>query len=71
MSNELPQNIRDLIAQVAKKTKLRKAERTDVARELNSHFQASLASGKSADDVVRTYGDVRTCALSLRATAIA
>ncbi len=71
MNNDLPQNIRDLIAQVAKKTKLRKAERIDVTRELNSHFQEALASGKSADDVVRAYGDADACAKSLRVAVIA
>ena len=71
MNTDLPQNIRNLIAQVAKKTKLRKAERADVQRELTSHFQEALASGKSADDVVRAYGDARVCAKNLRIAVIA
>ena len=71
MNTDLPQDIRNLIAQVAKKTKLRKAERADVQRELTSHFQEALASGKSADDVVRAYGDARACAKNLRIAVIA
>ena len=71
MNTDLPQNVRNLIAQVAKKTKLRKAERADVQRELTSHFQEALASGKSADDVVRAYGDARACAKNLRIAVIA
>ena len=71
MNTDLPQNIRNLIAQVAKKTKLRKAERADVQRELTSHFQEALASGKSADDVVRAYGDAHACAKNLRIAVIA
>ena len=71
MNTDLPQNIRNLIAQVAKKTKLRKAERADVQRELTSHFQEALASGKSADDVVRAYGDAQACAKNLRIAVIA
>lgn len=71
MNTDLPQNVRNLIAQVAKKTKLRKAERADVQRELTSHFQEALASGKSADDVVRAYGDARVCAKNLRIAVIA
>ncbi len=71
MNNELPPTICDLIAQVTKKTKLRKTERADVARELTSHFQEALASGKSPHEVVLAYGDARTSALNLRAAAIA
>ena len=71
MNINLPQDIRNLIAQVAKKTKLRKAERADVQRELTSHFQEALASGKSADDVVRAYGDAQACAKNLRIAVIA
>ena len=71
MNTDLPQDIRNLIAQVAKKTKLRKAERADVQRELTSHFQEALASGKSADDVVRAYGDAQACAKNLRIAVIA
>ena len=71
MNTDLPQDIRNLIAQVAKKTKLRKAERADVQRELTSHFQEALASGKSADDVVRAYGDAHACAKNLRIAVIA
>ena len=71
MNTDLPQNVRNLIAQVAKKTKLRKAERADVQRELTSHFQEALASGKSADDVVRAYGDAHACAKNLRIAVIA
>ena len=71
MNTDLPQNIRNLIAQVAKKTKLRKAERADEQRELTSHFQEALASGKSADDVVRAYGDAHACAKNLRIAVIA
>jgi hypothetical protein len=71
MNTDLPQDIRNLIAQVAKKTKLRKAERIDVQRELTSHFQEALASGKSADDVVRAYGDAHACAKNLRIAVIA
>ena len=71
MNTDLPQNVRNLIAQVAKKTKLRKAERADVQRELTSHFQEALASGKSADDVVRAYGDAQACAKNLRIAVIA
>ena len=71
MNTDLPQDIRNLIAQVTKKTKLRKAERADVQRELTSHFQEALASGKSADDVVRAYGDAQACAKNLRIAVIA
>ena len=71
MNTDLPQDVRNLIAQVAKKTKLRKAERADVQRELTSHFQEALASGKSADDVVRAYGDAQACAKNLRIAVIA
>ena len=71
MNTDLPQDVRNLIAQVAKKTKLRKAERADVQRELTSHFQEALASGKSADDVVRAYGDAHACAKNLRIAVIA
>lgn len=70
-SNDLSQNIHDLIAGIAKNSRLRRAERAEIARELTSHFQEALAAGQTAEDAVRTYGDARASSQTLRAAAIA
>lgn len=67
----LSQSILDLISKVVKKTKLRKAERVDVARELTSHFQEALVTGKQPDEAIQKFGDVNESARTLRAAAIA
>jgi hypothetical protein len=67
----LPTELRAFIASLVARTKLRRAEQLDIAAELASHFSEGLASGKSAETLVASYGDARQSAHDLRAGAIA
>jgi hypothetical protein len=68
---ELPQPVARCIEQVARSTRLRPAEQLDVASELASHFREGLAAGRSADELVRDFGDVRRSARDIRRATIA
>lgn len=68
---ELPQVVARCIEQVARSTRLRPAEQIDVASELASHFREGLAAGRSADELVRDFGDVRRSARDIRRATIA
>ncbi len=68
---ELPSQVKALIAKVVKRTRLRKAERTDIERELAAHFRDGLASGKSVEQLVDAFGEPKVSAKNIRAGAIA
>jgi hypothetical protein len=70
-STGLPDALRDFIASLVARTRLRRAEQLDIAAELTSHFSEGLAAGKSVDALVASYGDARQSARELRASAIA
>ncbi len=67
----LPDEIQKLIAKVVERTRLRKAERTDIERELAAHFRDGLASGKSVSQLVEAFGESKVSARNIRAGAIA
>jgi hypothetical protein len=67
----LPEEIGRFVAEVVRRTRLRRDEQLDVASELLSHFAEGLAAGKSARDLMTAYGDPRTSARALRQSAIA
>lgn len=67
----LPAELGALCERVARLTRLRRAERADVERELRSHFREALAAGRSPDDAAAAFGDPKTAARDLRAAAIA
>lgn len=52
----LPPAIEQCIGRTVKKTRLWSKEQRDVAVELGSHFREGLASGRSADDLLRDFG---------------
>lgn len=56
---------------VARMTRLRRAERADVERELTSHFAEAIAAGRSMADAIASFGDPKAAARDLRAAAIA
>jgi hypothetical protein len=68
---ELPAEVKALIAKVVKRTRLRKAERADIERELAAHFRDGLASGKSVKQLIEAFGEPKVSARSIRAGAIA
>ena len=70
-STGLPDALRDFIASLVARTRLRRAEQLDIAAELTSHFSEGLAAGRTADALITAYGDGRKSARELRAGAIA
>ncbi len=67
----LPREVAALIASVVGRTRLRGAERNDIARELAAHFRDGLADAKSPAQLISAFGDVKQSAAQLRAGAIA
>ena len=58
----LPEAAESVVLQVVTRTRLWRAEKVAVADELIAHFADGLASGASADDVARAFGDPRRAA---------
>jgi len=65
----LPPDVDALIDQVVRKTRLRKRERMDVARELRSHFEEAIAAGKTSAQALNAFGDPHAAARGLRISA--
>lgn len=63
---EIPPPLRDLTRRVVARTGLWPSERQDVARELCAHFADGLALGRSADDLIRDFGDPLAAARLIR-----
>ncbi|MFO0962246.1 MAG: DUF1700 domain-containing protein [Phycisphaerales bacterium] len=66
-----PATIDALVAQVVRRTHLRRRERADLGRELRSHFDEGIAAGRSESQLIEAFGDPRAAAKQLRAAAIA
>jgi len=62
----LPQPVNDLIRRVARRTRLWRIERVDVARELAEHFRDGLAAGRTAEELIESFGDPRQAARLIR-----
>ncbi|HTU25313.1 MAG TPA: hypothetical protein VMF30_07950, partial [Pirellulales bacterium] len=62
----LPAPLADLIRGVARRTRLWRSERLDVARELADHFRDGLATGRTADELIAAFGDPRQAARLIR-----
>jgi hypothetical protein len=71
MSDTLDPQLAALAQRVARMTKLRRAERGDVERELTSHFRESVAAGRSSAETIESFGNPTVAARDLRAAAIA
>ena len=63
---KLPQNIASAIAAVVRQTRLWQQEKVDVAWELIAHFQDGLETGRSAEELVNSFGDVKQAARLIR-----
>lgn len=62
----LPTAIAGLVLDVAKRTRLWKRERADVAMELCAHFRGGLADGVGEVDLIRDFGDPGKAAALIR-----
>ncbi len=60
--SKLPLDLQDRILTVLEESRLCGDAQFDVARELIAHFEDGLAVGKSAEEMLRTFGDERTAA---------
>lgn len=65
-ASELPAGPSMIVQEVARRTRLWRREKVDVARELIAHFQDGLASGASADQLANWFGDLGTAARLIR-----
>jgi hypothetical protein len=64
--SDLPIELQKLIQRVARRTRLRRSEQLDVARELITHFEDAIESGESPSNVIVAYGDEKNAAKLLR-----
>ncbi len=55
-----------LVSRVVRRTRLRRGEKREVARELCAHFRDGAEAGASAVDLVRAFGDERSAARLIR-----
>ncbi len=62
----LPPAIESLVRRVARRARLDRLERVDVARDLAEHFRDGLADGGDPDDLVHAFGDERAAARLIR-----
>lgn len=65
-ASTLPQPAKDLIAMLVRKTRLWKREKAAVAMEMIAHFEDGLEAGRSAEELVGSFGDVKTAARLIR-----
>ncbi len=66
----LPPEISKAIETVVRRTRLHALEKADLAEELIAHFADGLEAGRSADDLVATFGDLRRTARLIRRAKI-
>lgn len=70
-SPDLPAPLAALVAEVVRRTRLRRRERAEIAAELTAHFRDGLARGRSVEELAVAFGDPKTSARELRQGAIA
>jgi hypothetical protein len=63
---DLPQPMAGLIYAVVRRTRLWRAERIDVARELAAHFADGLAAGRTPQQLIETFGSPEPAAALIR-----
>lgn len=67
-AGHLPEALEALVLKVTRRTRLRRAEKAEVARELVAHFLDGIDAGRDADALVRDFGDpIRAARLIRRA----
>lgn len=62
----LPREVRALVIEVVRRTRLWRSEKADLARELCAHFEDAIASGAGAEEAVRSFGDAKSSAALIR-----
>ncbi len=62
----LPAPLSGLIYAVARRTRLWRSEKSDVARELIAHFADGLAAGRSAEELAKDFGSPQQAARLIR-----
>lgn len=62
----LPAVVRDIIVTVVGRTRLRRSERFEIARELIAHFEDGLAAGREPGELIASFGDPRQAAVLIR-----
>jgi hypothetical protein len=67
----LPLALASLVESVVRRTRLRRREKVEIAAELEAHFRDGLARGRTAEQLVESFGDPRTTARELRHGVIA
>ena len=65
-ANTIPQSVGEIILRTVKKCRLWRSERADLTQELITHFLDGLETGKSADELVKTFGDSKQAAKLIR-----
>jgi hypothetical protein len=63
---DLPTTLADVVVHVAKRTRLNRLEKSDVARELAAHFRDGLDAGRAPDELIREFGDADAAAKLIR-----
>lgn len=62
----LPENLSDATTQVVRGSRLWRGEKADVANDLIAHFQDGLEFGRSADELLKSFGDPLAAAQLIR-----
>lgn len=65
-ASRLPPETKGLVRRVVQKTRLWRHEKRDVARELIAHFQDGLGSGRSTEELIASFGEVKQAARMIR-----
>ena len=64
--SDLPAPAQQLITDVVRRTRLWKGEKGEVALELIAHFRDGLEAGPSADELISSFGSIKTAAQLIR-----
>jgi hypothetical protein len=65
-SSSLPADLKHLVTQLTRRTRLWREERVDVANELIAHFTDGLAAGETESTLVQAFGNERVAARMIR-----
>jgi hypothetical protein len=65
----LPERCAKVVKDVVQRTRLWTGERLDTAHELTAHFRDGLDAGRSEDELIASFGDVKQAAKLIRCSA--
>ena len=66
----LPEQLRTMVNEVVRRSRLYRREKLDVKRELGDHFSDGLAAGRTPEELARSFGDVSQAARLIRRAKI-